>query len=600
MLPTFSGPDYGEQSDTTEMEFKEFKKDGIWSHYLRDRTGSSAQCITCRKILKCSGGSTKGLHVHQQTVHGSENVKQKVIPVLDSLVNPPKKRKIIDYFHSGENSLPAVLARMTAIDGLPFALFITSSDLRQCLRSMGHELPKCAKSIRVQVCKYADTIKSRLINEIKVAKSAGRRFSLTFDEWTSTKKRRYLNINLHGNVGNRNWHNLGLIRILGSFPAERCVQALSSKLGQFGLDINKDIVNVTTDGCAMMVKVGKLIAPGQQLCLAHGLQLAVLDVLYNRQDMLSQSEMNDYLGDSCGETETSDSEEEVNGLVIETGNQWDESSVGKVKDGKLRDVIQKSRRIVKLFKRSPLKNEILHNHMKSSKLGEVSLILDTKTRWSSLANMLDRLVHTKPAVQKALIDLNSTETMTDEDFNTIGEIAQALQPLRAAVEALCRRDSNLLTADAVVKFAIADLKKQSSDLSRELSDAISQRLVEQRTTEASAVLCYLHNPQAGTLKKSIVKTYCLKLLARLELVSFNEREATDNHDLSQTEWEITPLASTSTNTQGSVETRLQEAIATSMKVNINLTKAMDFSSVIANELVSAEQSGQRGHCLENA
>ena len=101
--------------------------------------------------------------------------------------NPiPTKKKISSYFINQQNSLPALLARMTALDGVPFSLFITSSDLRRCLSAMGHnDLPKSANTVRGMVCKYADSVKTALRDEIQKEKSGGSRFSLTFDEWTS-------------------------------------------------------------------------------------------------------------------------------------------------------------------------------------------------------------------------------------------------------------------------------------------------------------------------------------------------------------------------------------------------------------------------------
>ena len=38
-----------------------------------------------------------------------------------------------------------------------------------------------------------------------------------------------------------------------------------------------------------MKKVGKLLVPNQQLCFAHGLQLAVIDVLHKREKSLQIS-----------------------------------------------------------------------------------------------------------------------------------------------------------------------------------------------------------------------------------------------------------------------------------------------------------------------
>lgn len=50
---------------------------------------------------------------------------------------------------------------------------------------------------------------------------------------------------------------------------------------------DKDVVCITTDGAKVIVKVGKLIKPDQQLCYAHGIQLAVVDVIYKQQISIS-------------------------------------------------------------------------------------------------------------------------------------------------------------------------------------------------------------------------------------------------------------------------------------------------------------------------
>jgi hypothetical protein len=52
------------------MNFSVFKNDGIWTYYLRDSSRQNAKCKQCNKILKCTGGSTKGLHAHQKSLHG--------------------------------------------------------------------------------------------------------------------------------------------------------------------------------------------------------------------------------------------------------------------------------------------------------------------------------------------------------------------------------------------------------------------------------------------------------------------------------------------------------------------------------------------------
>ena len=70
---------------TAINRFQVFKKDGIWKFYLRADSGELAECKTCKKIIKCSGGSTKGLHTHQKTVHNVELLKR------DADVNEDRK-----------------------------------------------------------------------------------------------------------------------------------------------------------------------------------------------------------------------------------------------------------------------------------------------------------------------------------------------------------------------------------------------------------------------------------------------------------------------------------------------------------------------------
>ncbi|UYV64990.1 hypothetical protein LAZ67_3002675 [Cordylochernes scorpioides] len=76
------------------------------------------------------------------------------------------------------------------------------------------------------------------------------------------------------------------------------------------------------------------------------------------------------------------------------------------------------------------------------------LILDCRTRWDSLLNMLERLLSVKSAIQKALIDVKSNVRITDEDFVIMTQVISALKPFRAALAAICRRDATLLTAEA--------------------------------------------------------------------------------------------------------------------------------------------------------
>ena len=64
-------------------------------------------------------------------------------------------------------------------------------------------------------------------------------------------------------------------------PAEKAVTVVKKKLDVFGIDFDSDVVAATTDGASVMVKFGKSILPIHQICLAHGIHLAICDALYN-------------------------------------------------------------------------------------------------------------------------------------------------------------------------------------------------------------------------------------------------------------------------------------------------------------------------------
>ena len=169
---------------------------------------------------------------------------------------------------------------MTALDGLTFNVFITSKDLRQLLITSGFEnLPKSANSIKRIVVNYSLNIRQLISKEIYQYKPLGTRFSLSLDEWTSTTNKRYMNIFVH--IPNKHW-NLGLIRVYGSMYAEKCIDILKTRLKEHNVNIDTDIVAIVTDGPNVMVRVGKIIEAEHQLCLVHGIHLAVYDVLYKK------------------------------------------------------------------------------------------------------------------------------------------------------------------------------------------------------------------------------------------------------------------------------------------------------------------------------
>lgn len=252
------------------------QKTSIWEHF--ERVDSVyAKCKECNVKLKSVGGSTSGLHNHLKNIHKT-GLKRKEI-INDKVTKPlPKINK---YFHPrSDDTMHACISRMVAKDGLAFRMLCSSNDLRMLLvNKFKEQVPSSPNTIRKIVMEYCDQIQKQVKQSIKTMKSNGKRFSITFDEWTSLQNRRYLNLNIHFVNESIGFYNLGLVRVRGSMPAESCVSKISEKLSDFGLSF-KDIVCITTDGASVMQKVGRLVPSHQLLCMLHGIQLAVIDVLY--------------------------------------------------------------------------------------------------------------------------------------------------------------------------------------------------------------------------------------------------------------------------------------------------------------------------------
>ena len=112
-----------------------------------------------------------------------------------------------------------------------------------------------------------------------------------------------------------------------------------------------------------------------------------------------------------------------------------------------------------LFKKSPTKNDVLCKYVREEFGKELSVLLDSKTRWSSLFTMLDRFYAIRNPTRKALIDVKSNIVFTEEDFVQIHDVVYSLEAVKLTVESLCRRqeDSVLKIADRIQEDCLRKL-----------------------------------------------------------------------------------------------------------------------------------------------
>lgn len=161
--------------------------------------------------------------------------------------------------------------------------------------------------------------------------------------------------------------NLGLVRVQGSLPAEKCVDIIYKKLMDFKLNMN-DIVSVTTDGASVMVKLGKIINAEHQLCLAHGTQLAIIEVLYKASgpdstDGDSLPEIDSDATDGIEERDSddysdTDDEDDNDCMEIDYNNEdhLNNEKFTILSHKQIHPIVSKIREVVRKFRRSPTKN----------------------------------------------------------------------------------------------------------------------------------------------------------------------------------------------------------------------------------------------------
>ena len=78
------------------------------------------------------------------------------------------------------------------------------------------------------------------------------------------------------------------------------------------------------------------------------------------------------------------------------------------------EVNAKDRRICRMFRNSPLKNDRSQDFAKNEFNKELKLILDCKVRWNSILAMIDRFLRLKICISKALRVIASTENVFEE------------------------------------------------------------------------------------------------------------------------------------------------------------------------------------------
>ena len=159
-----------------------------------------------------------------------------------------------------------------SVDGLTFNQIANSSLISRAFKANDYSMPKSFQTIRDHFVKEFKNTLMTVSEKVNTAKKNGDRFSISFDESTSVRNRRYMNLYLHDG---QSFQSLGMIRVKGSMKSEKAIELVQGRLAKFNLNLDTDIVATITDGASVMMKVGRETCPLHIACLSHAIHLCI-------------------------------------------------------------------------------------------------------------------------------------------------------------------------------------------------------------------------------------------------------------------------------------------------------------------------------------
>lgn len=471
-----------------------FTKSGAWKYFSKlNKEEAICQVDNCNEIIKCKGGTTSAMRNHLKK-HNIDITEIDKCNNTNTVKGGQSKRIKMDNTNIGiskfitRESLGEILAKCAAKDGFPFKSIVNSAAIKGYVRSHDYNMPKSSKTVRDLIMSFYYEKKRELQNELKQMITDGCKFSITVDEWTDILMKRYLNITLHSV---KNTYYLGLIQIIGSCNYEIILNVIKRQLQEFNINFDTDIVASTHDGAAVMVKYGATIEAFSQLCFNHAIHLAIIDVLYKKKDFIDD-EIDMFWESEC-ENE-SDDENYNNNNFYNDGNinfEPELSSIIYIRTD-VGKVLEEVRKIVIFFRKSALRSCVLQNHIINQGEKPLKLLLDCKTRWNSLIPMIRRFLKQIKSINMALNELGA-EQFDEENLEILKEVFLVLEPMELAVMELSKNNSNLLIADGVFIHLFKKLKEINTNIAKEMSSSLNNRINERRQINLVSLLYFLQN-----------------------------------------------------------------------------------------------------------
>lgn len=356
----------------------------VWEYFKKiNSTSAKCQVDMCCEIIGIRNSNTTGMINHLKLIHRINVLKSKSNindDVNEESVSVVKRDTGILKFLRRE-SLGEILAKCAASDGFSFNAIAKSEAIQDYVKSRNFNMPKSPKTVAKHVLDFYEEKKIELTKKIGKLVENGTKFSITVDEWSDIRMRRYINVSLRSV---EEVVNLGLIEITGSCNAEATVSYVKSRLAEFGLDVDRDIVASTHDGASVMIKYSQLLKIFGQTCLNHGIHLAVVDVFYKKStenenvhdtgnededeadDMeIDEAEFNNNDGENDSDDDVVTCHHQIGCITIDGVNVDPSQNEPMVLNESYREVLTATRKIIKFFKYSCVRSDLLQHNIQT-------------------------------------------------------------------------------------------------------------------------------------------------------------------------------------------------------------------------------------------
>ena len=154
-------------------------------------------------------------------------------------------------------------------------------------------------------------------------------------------------------------------------------------------------------------------------------------------------------------------------------------------------LLQKSG-FIKLFRKSPLKNDCLQKNCEKEFGKTLSMLLDTETNWNSLLKMLSRLLEARVLTDNKLKELKlGSKCLTEDEVAVVKDLVESLEIIEVVATAFCRRDVTISKSEKIFKYVIKKLTEETGTISQEWLTAVTDRIESRKNKGICSLVRYL-------------------------------------------------------------------------------------------------------------